>query len=163
MVKPFSPKELMLRIKVVIERHQNTIPDKEHEIFRKEGLEVDFTGRTVSVDGKRVELSPKEYEWNDYTNEGSAEGNLGFICEWDNSNPTILTAVKSNMTVKAGKTAKLKYQIYPVKKKVTFKSSNKKVATVSKKGVITGKKAGKATITISSGSKKVKVKVTVKK
>lgn len=61
-VKPFSPKELMLRIKVVIERHQNVKPEKEHEIFTKEGLEVDFTGRTVSVDGNRVEMSPKEYD-----------------------------------------------------------------------------------------------------
>ena len=33
-----------------------------HEIFQAEGLVVDFTGRTVTVDGKRVEMSPKEYE-----------------------------------------------------------------------------------------------------
>lgn len=64
--------------------------------------------------------------------------------------------------MKAGKTAQLKYQIYPVKKKVTFKSSSPKVASVNKKGVITAKKAGKATITIKAGNKKVKVKVTVK-
>ena len=31
-------------------------------IFQAEGLVVDFTGRTVTVDGKRVEMSPKEYE-----------------------------------------------------------------------------------------------------
>ena len=63
-VKPFSPKELMMRVKVVIDR--NSVKDKqklaEHEIFQAEGLCVDFTGRTVSVDGKRVELSPKEYD-----------------------------------------------------------------------------------------------------
>lgn len=63
-VKPFSPKELMMRVKVVIDR--NGTKDKprslEHEIFEAEGLCVDFTGRTVSVDGKRVELSPKEYD-----------------------------------------------------------------------------------------------------
>lgn len=100
--------------------------------------------------------------WNDYTNEGSSEGKLGFVCEWDTSNTTILTAVKTSVTMKAGKTAQLKYQIYPVKKKVTFKSSSPKVASVNKKGVITAKKAGKATITIKAGNKKVKVKVTVK-
>lgn len=61
-VKPFSPKELMLRIKVVIERNQNGRQGEEHDIFKKEGLEIDFTGRTVSVDGTRVELSPKEYD-----------------------------------------------------------------------------------------------------
>ena len=59
-VKPFSPKELMMRIKVVISRRRGS--GREHEIFAAEGLLVDFTGRTVSVDGQRVELSPKEYE-----------------------------------------------------------------------------------------------------
>lgn len=61
-VKPFSPKELMLRIKVVIERNQNNQREEGHEIFQKEGLEIDFTGRTVSIDGVRAELSPKEYD-----------------------------------------------------------------------------------------------------
>lgn len=46
---------------------------------------------------------------------------------------------------------------------VKWESSNKAVATVNKKGKITAKKAGKATITIKSGSKKTTVKVTVKK
>lgn len=59
-VKPFSPKELMMRVKVVIGRNKGK--EKEHEVFAAEGLLVDFTGRTVSVDGQRVELSPKEYE-----------------------------------------------------------------------------------------------------
>jgi len=63
-VKPFSPKELMMRVKVVIDRNGTKDKPKslEHEIFEAEGLCVDFTGRTVSVDGKRVELSPKEYD-----------------------------------------------------------------------------------------------------
>ena len=63
-VKPFSPKELMMRVKVVIERNsgRESYAGTEHEIFSAEGLCVDFTGRTVSVDGRRIELSPKEYE-----------------------------------------------------------------------------------------------------
>lgn len=64
-VKPFSPKELMMRVKVVIDRNsaRNSGGDRMvHDIFEIEGLRVDFTGRTVSVDGKRVELSPKEYD-----------------------------------------------------------------------------------------------------
>lgn len=61
-VKPFSPKELMLRVRVVIERNQNNHREEGHEIFQKEGLEIDFTGRTVSIDGVRAELSPKEYD-----------------------------------------------------------------------------------------------------
>ena len=35
---------------------------EEYEIFQAEGLVIDFTGRTVTVDGRRVEMSPKEYE-----------------------------------------------------------------------------------------------------
>lgn len=62
-VKPFSPKELMMRVKVVIDRNgAREKQEQEHEVFQAEGLCVDFTGRTVSVDGKRVELSPKEYD-----------------------------------------------------------------------------------------------------
>lgn len=58
-VKPFSPRELMLRIKVVMGRHQ---PSSVMEVFVSEGLEVNFTARTVRVDGRRIELSPKEYD-----------------------------------------------------------------------------------------------------
>lgn len=61
-VKPFSPKELMMRVKVVISRNQGKEARQERDVFVKEGLEVDFTGRTVSVDGKRVDMSPKEYD-----------------------------------------------------------------------------------------------------
>ena len=61
-VKPFSPRELMMRVKVVISRNNKKDVRGGHEIFQAEGLVVDFTGRTVTVDGKRVEMSPKEYE-----------------------------------------------------------------------------------------------------
>ncbi|MBR4708133.1 MAG: response regulator transcription factor [Pseudobutyrivibrio sp.] len=59
-VKPFSPKELMMRVKVVTNRSRVT--EGEADIFTYEGLEVNFTARTVSIDGKRIEMSPKEYE-----------------------------------------------------------------------------------------------------
>lgn len=61
-VKPFSPKELMMRVKVVISRNQGKEEKQERDVFVKEGLEVDFTGRTVSVDGKRIDMSPREYD-----------------------------------------------------------------------------------------------------
>ena len=69
-----------------------------------------------------------------------------------------------NITVKKGKTAQLKYQVTPTLSddKLTFSSSNKKVAVVSSKGVVKGVGKGTATITVRSGSKTVKVKVTVK-
>lgn len=60
-VKPFSPKELMARVNAVLSRvdspeRQSSAPE------RFEGLEVNFSARTISVDGKRVELTPKEYD-----------------------------------------------------------------------------------------------------
>ncbi|MGN0479408.1 MAG: response regulator transcription factor [Hominenteromicrobium sp.] len=59
-VKPFSPKELMMRVNAVMNRVHRAAP--EHECFTAEGLTIDFTGRVVLVDGKRVDLSPKEYD-----------------------------------------------------------------------------------------------------
>lgn len=60
-VKPFSPRELMMRIKVVISRNRSK-EDVGHDVFQKEGLTVDFTGRVVTVDGERISMSPREYE-----------------------------------------------------------------------------------------------------
>ena len=62
-VKPFSPRELMMRVKVVASRNKRILEDEHtHEIFRKEGLEIDFTGRIVTIDGKKAEMTPKEYD-----------------------------------------------------------------------------------------------------
>lgn len=60
-VKPFSPKELMLRVHAVMNRVQGS-RSREKDVFAAEGLRIDFTGRIVTVDGVRTELSPKEYE-----------------------------------------------------------------------------------------------------
>ncbi len=51
----------MMRVKVIISRHQN-IPGQKHEVFNREGLSVDFTSRIVTVDGEKVDMSPKEYD-----------------------------------------------------------------------------------------------------
>ena len=59
-VKPFSPKELMMRVNVVTSRSRTETGTV--DIFKYEGLEVNFTARTVSIDGKRIDMSPKEYE-----------------------------------------------------------------------------------------------------
>ena len=64
-VKPFSPKELMLRIDAIMKRSRQASPEKEElprDIFSLEGLKVDFTARIVYIDGARADLSPKEYE-----------------------------------------------------------------------------------------------------
>ena len=67
---------------------------------------------------------------------------------------------KTKATIKVGKKVKLK--IKNTNQTVKWKSSNKKVATVSKKGVVKGKAAGKVTITATVGGKKYKCKVKVK-
>lgn len=76
-----------------------------------------------------------------------------------------ISGLAKKMTVKKGAKATLKPVITPAnsQQKVTYSSSNKSVATVSSKGVITAKKAGTAKITVKSGSKKVTVTVTVPK
>lgn len=65
-VKPFSPKELMLRINAIL-RRSSPPAEKEDltrkkDIFSAEGLTVDFTARIVYIDEKRIQMSPKEYE-----------------------------------------------------------------------------------------------------
>lgn len=60
-VKPFSPKELMMRINAVMNRVKGSGAQR-HDLYTAEGLTIDFTGRIVTVDGKRAELSPKEYD-----------------------------------------------------------------------------------------------------
>ena len=67
---------------------------------------------------------------------------------------------KTSITVQVGKTYNLK--VKGTKSKVKWKTANKKVATVNSKGKVTGKKAGKTTITATVGKKKLKCKVTVK-
>ncbi len=60
-VKPFSPKELMARIKAVIKRNssqENVLPER--LVF--DGLEIDLAGREVYVDGKKASMTPKEYD-----------------------------------------------------------------------------------------------------
>jgi len=59
-VKPFSPKELIARLNVILRRTgvQKTSPQS----FRYKGLEVDFSGRCVYVEEVKADLTPKEYD-----------------------------------------------------------------------------------------------------
>lgn len=59
-VKPFSPKELLARVKAVLKRA--AAKEQPMDIIRFEGLEINVTGREVSVDGTPVSLTPKEYD-----------------------------------------------------------------------------------------------------
>lgn len=60
-VKPFSPKELMARINAVLSRNASRESDTP-QVLKFDGLEIDIPGRTVTVDGERIELTPKEYD-----------------------------------------------------------------------------------------------------
>mgnify|MGYP004559424835 CR=1 FL=1 len=61
-VKPFSPKELMLRIQAVLKRCAPPEVAKKKEVYQCGGLTVDFTARVVCVDEEPVTMSPKEYD-----------------------------------------------------------------------------------------------------
>ena len=66
-VKPFSPRELMLRVEAVLRRTKagTQAPaenDARADIYTHDGLSVDFTARIVTIDGEEISLSPKEYD-----------------------------------------------------------------------------------------------------
>lgn len=78
---------------------------------------------------------------------------------------TKLTKVPKTLSLTTGKKYTLKPVVTPSnsQEKITYKSSNTKIATVSSTGVITAKKIGKVTITVQSGKQKATVTLTVKK
>lgn len=60
-VKPFSPKELMMRIDAIMKRvSKNT--NEEHEVFVQNGFNADFTARRVLINDENIEMSPKEFD-----------------------------------------------------------------------------------------------------
>lgn len=62
-VKPFSPKELMARVKAVIKRNTVTAASpKNSDRYIFEGLEIDISGREVYVNGVKASMTPKEYD-----------------------------------------------------------------------------------------------------
>lgn len=74
-VKPFSPKELMARINVIVKRNRGKASSpRENDELVFGGLRIDTLGHNVFIDGKKAELTPKEYELLVYlaTNKGIA-------------------------------------------------------------------------------------------
>ena len=57
--KPFSPKELMARIKAVLNR---TSANKVEDIYNYKDLEINYKAHTVKINNKELKLTPKEYE-----------------------------------------------------------------------------------------------------
>lgn len=60
-VKPFSPKELMMRIESIMKRTRKSAV-AEHDTYVIDGLKVDFSARLVYIDNEKIEMSPKEYD-----------------------------------------------------------------------------------------------------
>ena len=61
-VKPFSPKELMMRVEAILKRTGNTSVLQTNKTFTHQTLTVDFTARIVTIDNEKINLSPKEYD-----------------------------------------------------------------------------------------------------
>ena len=60
-VKPFSPRELMARVNVIVNRHRGQ-PGAKREQIEVGALRIDVSGRNVYVDGEKTELTAKEYD-----------------------------------------------------------------------------------------------------
>lgn len=77
---------------------------------------------------------------------------------------TKISGLKKKLTIKKGKSVTLKPVVSPItsQEKVTYRSSNKKIATVSSKGVVKVRRKGTVTITVKSGKVTKKIKITVK-
>ena len=60
-VKPFSSKELMMRVHAILKRVSPSAAGSA-DTLRVEGMAIDFSARTVTINDERVQLSPKEYE-----------------------------------------------------------------------------------------------------
>ena len=58
LTKPFSPKELIARIKAILKRTKVS----DEEIFTYKGIKVDFKGRVLYIDDKIVDITPKEFD-----------------------------------------------------------------------------------------------------
>ena len=58
LTKPFSPRELIARIKAILKRSKKIASD----IFIYKGIKVDFKGRVLYIDNKEVNITPKEFE-----------------------------------------------------------------------------------------------------
>jgi DNA-binding response OmpR family regulator len=62
-VKPFSPKELVARMKAVLRRSKNSLGNEfSADLFEYRSLSVNMSSRKVTVDGRTIEMTPKEFD-----------------------------------------------------------------------------------------------------
>ena len=88
-------------------------------------------------------------------------GDITLYAVWEKTGKVTLTVTPTSVTMKIGTTKKLTAKAKP-SGKITYKSSDKKIATVNSSGKITAKKKGQCTIEVSCNGLKKKVKVVVK-
>lgn len=60
--KPFSVKVLLAKSKNLLKRSNGTVGGEDRDILSAAGIRVELLSRTVTIDGQRVGLSPKEYD-----------------------------------------------------------------------------------------------------
>ncbi|MCL2486106.1 MAG: response regulator transcription factor [Oscillospiraceae bacterium] len=60
--KPFSPKEVIARVKVIISRNGGKSSEEDHEVYKFGEMIVDITARSVWIDGNSINLTPREYD-----------------------------------------------------------------------------------------------------
>lgn len=62
-VKPFSPKELMMRVNAVLSRYHHPVSENiDQNVFSYDDFKIDYLSRIVTINSERIELTPKEYE-----------------------------------------------------------------------------------------------------
>jgi two-component system alkaline phosphatase synthesis response regulator PhoP len=64
--KPFSPRELIARVRALLRRVQRVQETPDHEIISMDGLVIDLSSHEVKVDEQVVQLTPKEFELLEY-------------------------------------------------------------------------------------------------
>lgn len=60
--KPFSIREVMVRVRAVLRRTNNSDAEEEHDIIRYQGLELNLDKKTVSIDGEEIPFTKTEFE-----------------------------------------------------------------------------------------------------
>lgn len=62
-IKPFSPKELVARMKAVLRRSKSSLSNEfSADLFEYKSLSVNTSSRRVTIDGKNIEMTPKEFD-----------------------------------------------------------------------------------------------------
>lgn len=61
-VKPFSPKEIVARIKLLVRKYQAIKPKVKENALKIDGIEVEEAARIIYIDGKKISTTPKEFD-----------------------------------------------------------------------------------------------------